>query len=225
LIDNGIGTKQSEKFFSYYYLNGEHSLESSLHNAGVDFGDITDVILSHLHFDHCGGSVKWNNGRDAYELAFPNAQYWVHPQHWKHALDSNAREKPSFLKENMLPIQEYGNLKFLDDDLRISDNIDVIVSNGHTESMICPRIKTGDKTLVFVADLIPSSGHIKPNYVMGYDIYPLITMEERARFLKLAVEENYTLFFEHDLNLECGTVEYTDRGYRLKESFSLKEFI
>ena len=144
LIDNGIGEKQSEKFFGYYYLNGEHSLERSLHAAGVDYRDITDVVLTHLHFDHCGGSAKWNTSRDAYELTFPNAEYWVHEDHWNHALDSNPREKASFLKENMLPIQEFGQLRFIGDDLRISENVTALVTTGHTESMLCPKIKMGD---------------------------------------------------------------------------------
>ncbi len=223
LIDNGIGDKQSEKFFGYYFLNGEHSLASSLRAKGVDFKDITDVVLTHLHFDHCGGSVNWNSAKDKYELAFPNADYWVHPEHWKHALDSNPREKASFLKENIEPIKDLGNLKFLGDDLKISENITAIEANGHTEKMICPKIKMGDKTLVFMADLIPSIGHIRPNYVMGYDIRPLETMKERAAFLEEAVAKNYILMFEHDLSTECGTIVKTERGFALDQSFALKD--
>lgn len=223
LIDNGLGDKQSEKFFSYYYLNGEHSLSKSLHDVGVDFKDITDVVLTHLHFDHCGGSVKWNSTRDKYELSFPNAEHWVHKDHWAHALDSNPREKASFLTENIQPIQELGNLRFLPDDLSITENISAIVANGHTEKMICPKINLGDKQLVFMADLIPSVGHIRPNYVMGYDIRPLETMKERGAFLEEAVENDYILMFEHDLNTECGTIKKTERGFALDQGFALNE--
>ncbi|MBR9860183.1 MBL fold metallo-hydrolase [bacterium] len=225
LIDNGIGDKQSEKFFGYYYLNGPHSLRDSLHKAGVDFKDITDVVLTHLHFDHCGGSVAYNTAKEQYELCFPNANYWVHPDHWEHALDSNPREKASFLSENIEPIKELGHLRFLGPDLQITENIDAIVAQGHTESMICPRINYNGKTLVFMADLIPSTGHVRPNYVMGYDIRPLDTMRERGAFLEQAIKNDYTLFFEHDLNVECGTIAQTERGYGLNETFSLKEFI
>jgi len=225
LIDNGMGNKQSDKFFGYYYLNGPHSLAKSLHDAGVDFSDITDVVLTHLHFDHCGGSVQWNSMKDNYQLVFPNATYWVHKAHWEHAINPNPREKASFLTENMLPIQEMGNLQFLGDDLRISDNITGILAQGHTESMFCPKIQVGEKTLVFMADMIPSVGHIRPNYVMGYDIRPLETMKERASFLKEATEKDYTLFFEHDLNYECGKVELTDRGYKLGDAGKLTDFI
>lgn len=225
LIDNGIGTKQSDKFFGYYYLNGDHSLQKSLHAVGVDFNDITDVVLTHLHFDHCGGSVKWNTTRDQYELSFPKAQYWVHETHWNHALNSNPRERASFLTENIIPIQELGHLNFIGKDLRISDSVSGILANGHTESMFCPKIKYKDKTFVFMADLIPSAGHIKPNYVMGYDIRPLDTMIERELFLKEAVENNYYLIFEHDLKIECGSVALTDRGYGLKESYTIKDLL
>ncbi|MFY0644111.1 MAG: MBL fold metallo-hydrolase [Bacteroidia bacterium] len=225
LIDNGMGSKQSEKFFGYYYLNGEHSLQKSLHAKGVDFKDITDVILTHLHFDHCGGSVNWNSSKDKYELAFPNAKYWVHQDHWEHALDSNPREKASFLTENIKPIQELGHLHFLGEDMQISPNVTALLANGHTESMICPKINTAKGTLVFMADLIPSIGHIRPNYVMGYDIRPLETMKERASFLEEAVSNNYHLFFEHDLVNECGSVVKTERGFGLGESFKLKDII
>ena len=226
LIDNGIGSKQSAKFYGYYYLNGDHSLKASLHAKGVDFADITDVVLTHLHFDHCGGSVNWNTAKDGYELAFPNAKYWVHRDHWTHALDSNPREKASFLSENMLPIQELGHLQFLGDDLSISDNISAFVANGHTECMVCPKIKLPNgKTLVFMADLIPSTGHVRPNYVMGYDIRPLVTMKERTAFLEQAIANDYVLFFEHDLVHECGTVKKTDRGYALDQTFDLKEIL
>ena len=225
LIDNGMGEKQSEKFFGYYYLNGIHSLKKSLHDAGVDFNDITDVVLTHLHFDHCGGSVKWNTMKDNYELTFPNATYWVHESHWNHAINPNPREKASFLKENMLPIQELGHLKFMPDNLQITDNISGILAQGHTESMFCPKISIGNQTLVFMADMIPSIGHIKPNYVMGYDIRPLETMKERESFLKKAVSDEYILFFEHDLSIECGTISVVERGYQIQNAGNLSDFV
>ena len=225
LIDNGMGEKQSEKFFGYYYLNGIHSLKKSLHDAGVDFNDITDVVLTHLHFDHCGGSVKWNTMKDNYELTFPNATYWVHESHWNHAINPNPREKASFLKENMLPIQELGHLKFMPDNLQITDNISGILAQGHTESMFCPKIFIGNQTLVFMADMIPSIGHIKPNYVMGYDIRPLETMKERESFLKKAVSDKYILFFEHDLSIECGTISVGERGYQIQNAGNLSDFV
>ena len=224
LIDNGMGEKQSDKFFGYYYLNGIHSLQKSLNDAGVDFNDITDVVLTHLHFDHCGGSVKWNTMKDGYQLTFPNAKYWVHPTHWEHAINPNPREKASFLTENMLPIQEMGHLHFIGEDLKISENISGILAQGHTESMYCPKINVNGETLVFMADMIPSAGHIKPNYVMGYDIRPLDTMREREAFLKESVANDYTLFFEHDLNLECGKAILTDRGYKLGDAGKLSDF-
>lgn len=224
LIDNGMGEKQSDKFFGYYYLNGIHSLQKSLNDAGVDFNDITDVVLTHLHFDHCGGSVKWNTMKDGYQLTFPNAKYWVHPTHWEHAINPNPREKASFLTENMLPIQEMGHLHFIGEDLKISENISGILAQGHTESMYCPKINVNGETLVFMADMIPSTGHIKPNYVMGYDIRPLDTMREREAFLKEAVANDYTLFFEHDLNLECGKAIHTDKGYKLGDAGKLSDF-
>ena len=225
LIDNGMGEKQSEKFFGYYYLNGIHSLKKSLHDAGVDFNDITDVVLTHLHFDHCGGSVKWNTVKDNYELTFPNATYWVHESHWNHAINPNPREKASFLKENMLPIQELGHLKFMPDNLQITDNISGILAQGHTESMFCPKISIGNQKLVFMADMIPSIGHIKPNYVMGYDIRPLETMKERESFLKKAVSDEYILFFEHDLTTECGTISVGERGYQIQNAGNLSDFV
>lgn len=224
LIDTGMGQKQSEKFFGYYYLNGIHSLHKSLNDAGIDVNDITDVVLTHLHFDHCGGAVKWNTTKDGYDLTFAKAKYWVHPDHWQHAIQPNAREKASFLTENMIPIQELGHLHFIADDLKISENVSGILAQGHTESMFCPKINVNGKTLVFMADMIPSSGHIKPNYVMGYDIRPLDTMKERSAFLEEAVALDYTLFFEHDLNLECGKVIHTDRGYNLGDAGTLRDF-
>ncbi|MFT4523482.1 MAG: glyoxylase-like metal-dependent hydrolase (beta-lactamase superfamily II) [Bacteroidia bacterium] len=225
LIDTGIGDKQSEKFFGYYFLNGEHSLKKSLNAEGVDFKDITDVFLTHLHFDHCGGAIVFNPSKQRYEPAFPNATYWSHKDHWQHAIKPNPREKASFISENILPIQESGQLKFIGDDLRFTNNIDVILANGHTEKMMCPKIKVGDKTLVFCADMIPSAAHVPPHYAMGYDIRPLIRMEENEAFLKEAVANDYTLFYEHDLNNEAGKVFKTDRGFKASVVGSLVEFL
>lgn len=225
LIDNGIGDKQSEKFFGYYYLNGDNSLEKSLHTAGVSFDDITDVVLTHLHFDHCGGSVKWNSGKTHLEPVFKNATYWSHSEHWEHAIHPNPREKASFLQENIMPIQESGQLKFVGDDLKISDNVSAILANGHTEKMMCPKIRYKKKTLVFAADMIPSAAHIPPHYAMGYDIRPLVRMEENKAFLEEAVANNYTLFFEHDLVNECGTVSEMNGKFKADELFPLSDFI
>ena len=225
LIDTGIGQKQSEKFFGYYYLNGTDNLQKSLNKAGVDFGDITDVVLTHLHFDHCGGAVSWNSSKDAYRTTFPNAVYWSHEEHWNHALNPNVREKPSFLSENIFPILESGQLQFVGDDLKITDHISVILANGHTEKMMCPKINLGNQTLVYMADMIPSLGHLPVNYVMGYDIRPLQVMEEKAAFLNEAAQNNYLLFFEHDPTIECSTIEKTERGFKSLQHGDLKALI
>lgn len=223
LIDTGIGDKQDDKFFGYYYLNGNETLESSLNKHVFTKDDITDVLHTHMHFDHCGGSIVWNENRTDYEPAFKNAIYWTHEDHWKHALNPNPREKASFLKENLQPMQKSGKLKFIGDDLRISENVSVFLGFGHTESMMMPKIKYGDKTVVFMADLMPSVNHIKPSYAMGYDIRPLDTMKERESFNKAAIENNYILFFEHDPVNECATLKQTDRGPKIDTTFKLSE--
>lgn len=225
LIDNGIGDKQSQKFFGYYHLNGEDNLEKSLNKAGVGLDDITDVVLTHLHFDHCGGSLKWNSGKTFLEPTFKNATYWSQQQHWDHATSPNPREKPSFLKENFEPLVLSNQLKMVGDDLKISENLKVRLVNGHTEQMMCPVINYKEKTLVFMADLIASSAHVPVHYVMAYDIRPLDTMKEKAAFLQEAVDRDYTLFFEHDLQVECGKVVQTERGFKLGETFKLETFI
>lgn len=225
LIDNGIGDKQSQKFFGYYHLNGEDNLEQSLNRAGVGLDDITDVVLTHLHFDHCGGSLKWNTGKTFLEPTFKNATYWSEQQHWGHAMEPNPREKPSFLKENFEPLSLSGQLKMVGKDLKISENIKVRLVSGHTEKMMCPIINYNNKTLVYVADLIPSSAHVPVHYVMAYDIRPLDTMTEKNLFLEEAVNNDYTLFFEHDLNIECGKVIQTERGFKLGGTFDLTTFI
>ncbi len=223
LIDTGIGTKQNDKFFGYYYLNGEDSLEKSINALGYSKTDITDVLLTHLHFDHCGGAVEWNTDKTGYQPAFKNAVYWSHQKHWQHANNPNPREKASFLKENFVPLQEAGVLKFVGDDLKITDNISAFLGYGHTEAMMMPIIKYGDKTVMYMADLMPSSAHIKPAYAMGYDIRPLDTMAEREAFNQKAVENNYILFFEHDPVTECATLTQTERGTVIKEKFNLSD--
>lgn len=225
LIDTGIGDKQDEKFFSYYYLNGNHSMEQSLHKAGVDFGDITDVVLTHLHFDHCGGAIRYNAAKDRMIPTFPKARYWSHSEHWSHALHPNRREKPSFLRENILPIEESGQLQFVGPDLKISEHISVMLANGHTEKMMCPVIRYGSKTLVYMADMIPSSAHIPVHFLMSYDIRPLQVMDEKEAFLKEAAQNEYILYFEHDLNIECASVEASEKGVKMKHSGTLTEFI
>jgi len=227
LIDTGIGDKQSEKFFSYYYLFGEDTLQKSIEALGFGMDQITDVILTHLHFDHCGGAIGMNSKTERYEPRFPNATSWSNEKHWKWATEPNPREKASFLKENIMPIQESGQLKFID---RVGDfttnvfpNIDMFFMDGHTESQMLPVISHKEKKIVFMADLLPSVGHIPLPYVMGYDTRPLITMTEKEKFLKEAAEKEFVLFLEHDFVNECCTVKQTDRGVRLDESFRFNE--
>lgn len=225
LIDNGIGNKQDAKFFSHYYLHGEQSLDGSLKQAGFHPNDITDMFLTHLHFDHCGGGVDYV-GADNKKLAlhFPNAKYWSNADHWKWATEPNAREKASFLKENILPIQESGQLAFVPLDGTSPFNaFDIFTVDGHTDKQMIPKIRYKDKTLVFVADLLPSVGHIPLPYVMGYDTRPLQTLEEKAVFLKEAADHGYILFLEHDPINECCTVKHTEKGVRLDRTFTLKE--
>ena len=224
LIDNGMGNKQSEKFFGYYFLWGNHSLDKSLEKHGFHRDDITDVFLTHLHFDHCGGSVQWNADKTGYEVAFKNAKYWTNENHWEWATKPNLREKASFLSENILPIQESGQLNFLKlpkaDFVEKSElDFGIFFVNGHTEKMMIPHIQYQDKTIVFCADLIPTVGHLPLPYVMGYDTRPLLTMPEKSKFLNAAAENGYYLFLEHDAHNEIITVEQTERGIRLKEVF------
>lgn len=221
LIDNGLGEKQDEKFFSHYYLNGDDSLHKSLAKAGFSAADITDVFLTHLHFDHCGGSVKWNADKTGYELAFPNATFWSNEKHWNTATQPNAREKASFLKENILPIQDSGRLKFLKDGEELLPGFKSFFVYGHTEAMMLPVIQWNGNTVVYCADLIPSAGHIPVPYVMAYDMNPLITLEEKSKFLKEAVNGNYILFFEHDPVAECCSLQITERGVRVKETMKV----
>jgi glyoxylase-like metal-dependent hydrolase (beta-lactamase superfamily II) len=223
LIDNGIGDKQDDKFFSYYYLNGNATLKDSLNKYGFIEDDITDVFLTHLHFDHCGGSVKWNSNKSGYEPVFKNATYWSNEDHWKWATNPNAREKASFLKENILPIQESGHLKFVKDGEKLWDNFQVKVVNGHTEGMMLPLINYNGRQVIYCADLIPSAGHLPVSYVMAYDTRPLITLEEKSLFLADAMKNDSILFFEHDLINECASIIRTEKGIRVNEKFPLSE--
>ena len=220
LIDNGIGDKQDSKFMGHYFLHGDDSLIKSIHQAGFSPDDITDVFLTHLHFDHCGGGVKLVNGNPT--LTFKNATYWSNADHWQWATVPNARERASFLKENILPMKESGRLKFIDTTLPSPfPQFDIFYSSGHTEKMMLPMIKYKGRTICFVADLLPSSSHIPLPYIMAYDTRPLISMAEKEKFLNMAVEKDFILFFEHDPIVECGTLQASERGVKLKDIFRL----
>jgi len=226
LIDNGIGTKQDAKFFGNYHLHGDDSLQKSLNKAGYTEADVTDMFLTHLHFDHCGGSVRYNSDGKP-ELTFPRAHYWTNTDHWAWATKPNPREKASFLSENILPIQESGQLRYADhpDYSPFRPMMDMIYVSGHTERMMIPRIRYRDHTICFMADLLPSTGHIPLPYVMGYDTRPLLTLEEKAAFLNEAADRQYILFLEHDPQHECCTVKRTDKGVRLDRTFALSEIL
>lgn len=223
LIDNGMGDKQSEKFFGHYYLHGEHTLERSLSEAGFSKDDITDVFLTHLHFDHCGGSVVREGS--ALVPAFKNATYWTNQDHWKWATEPNDREKASFLSENILPLQESGKLKFIETSqgVEFMPGFSVRFVSGHTESMMLPTLNYKDRTIVFVADLLPSIAHIPIPYVMAYDTRPLLTLQEKKAFLQEALDKNFVLFFEHDPVIECCDLAMTDRGIRAGRTYLLSD--
>lgn len=229
LIDTGMGDKQSDKFFGFYYLHGDDSLDGNLKKLGFNRDDITDVFLTHLHFDHCGGAIQWNKDHTHYEPAFKNARYWSNERHWHWATKPNEREKASFLSENILPIQESGQLHFIDVPsdhdgvINTPLGFDALLVSGHTDAQMCPIIRHQDKTLIYMADLLPSTGHIPLPYVMGYDTRPLITLAEKDRFLKEAAEKGYYLFLEHDARHEMCTVQQTEKGIRLKESLRFGE--
>jgi len=227
LIDTGIGNKQSEKFFSHYHLQDTQTLDQALALKGFHRDNITDVLLTHLHFDHCGGSIEYNSNREHFQPAFPNAKYWTNANHWKWATEPNPREKASFLSENILPIQESGQLNFIERMNNVSPTplgFDVLFVDGHTESMMIPHINYHGKTVVFMADLLPSVGHIPLPYVMGYDTRPLLTMTEKERFLKTAADNGYVLFFEHDSVNECCTLQHTEKGVRVLDTGKFTDF-
>ena len=224
LIDNGIGYKQDERFLKHYHLHGDDTLEKSLANLKFSKDDITDVFLTHLHFDHCGGSIE-RQADGALVPAFKNATFWSNKEHWQWAIEPNDREKASFLKENILPIQESGKLKFIDtlDGVSFTDNIQIRFAFGHTDSMMLPQISYKGKTILYMADMLPSVGHIPMPYVMSYDMFPLKTLKEKKKFLEEAVQNDYILFFEHDPVNECCTLQETEKGIRVKDTFKLSE--
>lgn len=223
LVDTGIGNKQDAKFFSHYYIHGD-TLESSLAKSGFTKDDITDVFLTHLHFDHCGGAVAREGNR--LEPAFKNATYWSNREHWQWATEPNDREKASFLKENILPIKESGRLQFAE----ISENISIFNENitlkfayGHTQAMMLPTMQYKGKTIAYMADLFPSAAHLPLPYIMSYDMFPLKTLSEKKSFLQEALENEYILFFEHDPKIECCTLQMTEKGIRVKDTFTLED--
>lgn len=223
LIDTGIGNKQSDKFFGYYYLFCDFSLDVSLAKHGFHRDDITDVFLTHLHFDHCGGSIQWNKDKTGYEPAFKNARFWSNQRHWDWAVNPNPREKASFLQENIQPIKESGQLNFLHLNAKDYVGFDVLFKDGHTEKQMLPKIQYQDKTIVFMADLLPTAGHIPLPYVMGYDTRPLLTLKEKEAFLNEAADKEFYLFLEHDAYNELITVKHTEKGVRLKESYKFTD--
>lgn len=228
LIDTGMGNKQSDKFFGYYYLWGNDSLDSSLKKYGFHRDDITDVFMTHLHFDHCGGSIQWNNTKTGYEPAFKNAHFWSNEDHWKWATQPNKRERASFLKENILPMHESGQLKFTSmSETNLLKNselgFDIFFANGHTDKQMIPLIKYKDKTIAYVADLLPTVGHLPISFVMGYDTRPLITLDEKEAFLNIAANNNYYLFLEHDAHNEMITIEHAEKGFKVKNIFTSQD--
>ena len=221
LIDTGMGNKQSEKFFSYYFMHGDDSLDSSLKKNGFHRDDITDVFLTHLHFDHCGGAIE-KGKNDLLVPAFKNARFWTDKNHWDWAVNPNPREKASFLKENLLPMQESGQLSFLEGN-SFSEAFEVVRVNGHTESMMLPVISYKGRKLMYMADLLPSPVHTPTAWVMAYDTRPLLTMKEKQVVLKRCVDENMVLFFEHDATVECAELMETEKGIRVRRTFALSE--
>jgi glyoxylase-like metal-dependent hydrolase (beta-lactamase superfamily II) len=224
LVDNGIGDKQDEKFLKNYYLNGEDTLEKSLKKHGFSFEDISDVVLTHLHFDHCGGSIKYNEKGELVP-AFPNATYHTSKQQWEWASNPNRREKASFLHENIAPIKESGQLNLFDSDIELFPGFEAKLFNGHTDGQVIPHICIKGRTIVYCADFFPSAAHLPMPYIPAYDTRPLISLEERKQFFKEAIEKDYILFFEHDLYHECCSLEDTEKGVRAKDYFTLSEFL
>ena len=228
LIDTGMGNKQSDKFFGYYYLSGDATLDGSLKKHGFHRDDITDVFMTHLHFDHCGGSIQWNRDKTGYEPAFKNAHFWTNEDHWKWATQPNKREKASFLKENILPMQESGQLKFMGipagDTLKNSElGFDIFFADGHTDKQMIPLIQYKDKTIAYMADLLPTLGHLPISFVMSYDTRPLITLDEKEKFLTTAAKNNYYLFLEHDAHNEIITIDAAERGFKVSNILTTQD--
>lgn len=228
LIDNGMGDKQSDTFFGYYYRWGEHSVDASLKKYGFHRDDITDVFMTHLHFDHTGGAIQWNKDRTGYEPAFKNAKFWTNENHWEWAIHPNSREKASFLKENLIPMQESGHLHFInrgpdayqeDTELKFG----ILFADGHTEKQMLPHVQYQGKTIVFMADLVPTLGHLPVPYVTGYDTRPLLSINEKELFLNKAANHNYYLWLEHDAHNEIVTVQHTEKGVRVKDIYTFNE--
>lgn len=222
LIDTGMGNKQSDKFFGYYSMWGDHSVDKSLAKYGFHRDDVTDVFLTHLHFDHVGGAIQWNKDRTGYETAFKNAHFWTNDNHWEWATQPNAREKASFLTENIMPMHESGQLKFIErpqGDFKENSELGfgILFADGHTEKQMLPHLNFMGKTFVYMADLLPTAGHIPLPYVMGYDTRPLLTIDEKAKFLNAAADNNYHLILGHDAHNEIITVQHTEKGVRLKD--------
>lgn len=223
LVDNGMGDKQDAKFFGHYFLNGDDSLEKSLARFGFHADDVTDVVLTHLHFDHCGGSIKFSDDKTKLVPAFKNATYHVNEKHWNWAVNPNAREKASFLKENILPIKESGQLNYITESSKIIEGLSFVEVNGHTEAMMLPKLEYKGQTILYMADLIPSAAHIPLPYIMSYDVRPLDTLKEKTAILNEAAANNWLLFFEHDNSTECVSVEKTEKGVRMKDSLKVSD--
>lgn len=225
LIDNGCGRKQSDKYYSYFYLNGDDTLLKSLNSAGYKPEDITDIILTHLHFDHCGGSVQWNAKKTNLDMVFPMATHWVGKTQWENYLNPNAREGDAYFREDMLPVFNSGKLKLIEEACEIAEGISVKIYNGHTPGQLIPHIKYKERTIVFMGDLIPVKASIPLAWVSAYDCYPVTSMKEKEAFLKEALKNNYLLFFEHDLYDECCEVAQTTKGIRAGKCGSLQSFL
>lgn len=224
IIDAGIGNKLDDKFLSHYYLNGDYSMEKSLSANGFTFNDITDVVLTHLHFDHCGGAVSKDTNNNLY-LTFPKAEYWISDAQYKWAMNPNQREKASYFRDNIQPVVESGKIHFIEKETLICPEVQLRLFNGHTDGLIIPFIQYKNKTLVYTADLLPTAAHIPASWICGFDTRPLISMEERNSFLSESVQNNYVLFFEHDIYRECCTIKETEKGIRMDKSFTLSEFL
>ncbi len=225
LFDNGIGDKQDQKFFSYYYLFGDDSLEGSLAKMGLTPGDITDMVLTHLHFDHCGGSIKYNEDRSELRTVFPNARYWVSKPQWDFAQDPNKLEEASFLKENINPIKQSGQMELFEGEFELSPNVQLRLFDGHTIGQVIALVDYNGKTIVNTSDLIPLLGNISMSWICGYDTRPIVSLKEKSDFLKESLEHNYIYYFYHDLENQCCTLKDTIKGIRADETFDLSAVV